>query len=276
MKRLLAIILCFTATVSCSKLDVAVSWADTYIVSQVDDYFDIKSTQRKDLKESLKKDIDKIRKEQFPVWAAELRRFEKDVREDTLNEASFHDYFEKTLDTSKKIQPYFADTAVKFISTTTPAQLEHFERTLRKNNVEDEKKIQNGKKTRNETRKKYLRWVEMWIDSLSKDQDQLLNQHLDENPFPALALVKNKNYVLEKLHEARKSPESLKNFVRNYYHNKYQYADPDYQKALVSYQAGLEKFIYSLIKSMNEKQKKLLSESLTEKASSLERLAAKD
>lgn len=276
MKKFLLGLWCLLGVLGCTRLDIAVSWADTYIVSQVDDYFDINSTQSKGLKESLKRDIAKVRKEQFGVWAAELRRFEKEVRENTLSEESFHQYFENTLDTSKKIQPYFTDSAVKFISTATPAQLEHFERTLRKKNIEDEKKIQNGQKARYETRKKYLRWVEMWIDSLSKDQDQLLNQHLTDYPFPALAQIKNKNVVLEKFHEARKSPESLKNFVRNYYNNKYQYADPEYQKALTSYQAELEKFIYGLVKSLNEKQKKLLSENLTAKASSLERLAAKD
>lgn len=276
MKRFILGLLCFTGIVSCTRLDIAISWADTYIASQVDDYFDITSTQSKELKTSLKNDITRVRKEQFGIWAEEMRRFEKTVREGTLTEESFHTYFEKTLNTSRQIQPYFTDSAVKFISTATPAQLEHFERTLRKKNIEDEQKIQNGEKARNESRKKYLRWVEMWIDSLSKDQEQLLNQHLNNDPFPALAQIKNKNYVLERFSEARKSPEGLKNFVRNYYNNKYQFADPEYQKSLTTYQARLEKFMYELLKSLNEKQKKLLSENLTEKASSLERLAAKD
>lgn len=276
MNKVILCLLCFIGVIGCTRLDIAISWADTYMVSQVDDYFDINSTQSKELKESLKTDIAKVRKEQFVLWAEEMRRFEKAVREGTVTEESFHDYFEKTLNTSRKIQPYFTDSAVKFISTATPDQLEHFERTLRKKNIEDEKKIQNGQKARDESRKKYLRWVEMWIDSLSNDQEQLLNQHLNDDPFPALAQIKNKTYVLEKFHEARKSPEGLKNFVRNYYNNKYQYADPEYQKALTNYQARLEKFMFRLIKSLNEKQKKLLSENLTSKASSLEKLAAKE
>lgn len=276
MKKFLLALLCLVGIVSCTRLDIAVSWADTYIASQVDDYFDITSTQSKDLKESLKKDITKVRKEQFPVWAAELRRFEKDLNEDSLNEEIFHDYFLKTLETSRKIQPYFTDSAVKFISSASPVQLEHFERILRKKNIEDEKKIQDGQKARHETRKKYLRWVDMWMDSLTKGQEQLLNQHLTDTPFPVLAQIKNRNYSLEKFGEAGKSTEDLKSFVRNYYNNKYQYEDPEYRQALHSYQAELEKFIFSLIKSMNEKQKKYLSENLSEKASILERLAAKE
>ena len=114
------------------------------------------------------------------------------------------------------------------------------------------------------------------MDSLTKGQEQLLNQHLTDTPFPVLAQIKNRNYSLEKFGEARKSTEDLKSFVRNYYNNKYQYEDPEYRQALHSYQAELEKFIFSLIKSMNEKQKKYLSENLSEKASILERLAAKE
>ncbi|HEY8270055.1 MAG TPA: hypothetical protein VIG33_04155, partial [Pseudobdellovibrionaceae bacterium] len=132
--------LCIFGTLSCSRLDIAVNWADTYIVSQVDDYFDLTSQQNKELKESLKKDILKIRQEQFLDWARELRRFNKYILEKNLNEETFHKYFAKALDTTRKLQSYFANTAVKFISTTSPAQLEHFEMTVRKKNVEDQKK----------------------------------------------------------------------------------------------------------------------------------------
>jgi len=276
MKKSLLALVCLCGVLACSRLDIALSWADTFIVSQVDDYFDITSSQKKELKESLKKDIAKVRKEQFDVWATEMRKFEKNLREGTLTAGAFHSYFEKTINTSRTIQPYFTDSAVKFISSATSQQLEHFERTLRKKNIDDEKKIQSGKKTRDESRKKYLRWVDMWIGSLSKEQEELLNQHLTNHPFPAAALLKNKKYVLEKFTEARKSPEGLKNFVRSYYSDKYKHADPEYLSALTSYQTGLEKFMFELLQTLSEKQKKHLSENLTSKASSLVTLAAKD
>jgi hypothetical protein len=276
MKKFLICITCSLGIISCTRLDFAVNWADTYIASQVDDYFDLTSQQNKDLKESLTKDIRRIRKEKFPLWAEHLHRFEKDLRENNLTGERFHKYFVESLETSKTLQPYFTTTAVTFISTATLAQLEHFERTLRKKNIEDKEQIQNRQKARNETRKKYLRWTDLGIDTLSKDQEQLLNQHLNDHPFPAQAQIKNKAYILEKFNEARKSPEGLKNFVRSYYDNKSQLAAPEYRQALGTYQIELEKFIFQLVQSLNEKQKRFLSEQLLEKASSLKKLAAKD
>jgi hypothetical protein len=280
MKKLLlnfgGVLVCLLGTLSCARLDIAVTWADTYIASQVDDYFDLNSQQNKDLKGSLKKDIRKIRKEQFTQWAVGLRRFRKDFLENTLTEESFHKYFAETLEKTRMLQSYFTNTAVNFISTTSPAQLAHFEQTIRRKGVENEEKIQNSEQARKENRKNYLRWTELWIDSLSKEQEQLLNQHLNDHPFPAQAQIKSKNHTLEQFHEARKSSEDLKNFVRNYYDYKNPSADPEYRQALNSYHAELEKFLFQLIKSLNEKQRKLLPENLSEKASSLEKLAAKD
>lgn len=275
-KFLLRTVFCLFCTVgiiSCTRLDIAVHWADTYIASQVDDYFDLSSQQNKDLKIALKHDIRQIRKAQFPKWASALRQFEKEIHANTLNEENFKRYFRETVDISKKLQPAFTETAVKFITSASSEQLRHFEKALRKKNIENEKKIQNREQARNDARKKYLRGIEMWIDSLSKDQDQLLNRHLNNNPFPIQALTKNRNHVLEKFIEAQKNPDDLKTFVRNYYTDKTQYANPDYQQALKTYHADLEKFSFQLIKSLNEKQKNLLCENLTEKAAILEKLA---
>jgi len=261
--------------ISCSRLDMAVNWADTYIASQVDDYFDISFEQNKELKESLKKDIQKIRTNEFPQWAKTFRELAGEIRGNTLSEEDFNKYFETTLQASRTIQPVFSETAVKFIASASPEQLTHFERTFSKKNVEYKEKIQNSEKTRNESRKKYIRGIEMGIDSLSKDQDQLLNRHLSENPFPAQALIKNRNHILEKFIEAKKSPESLKTFVRAYYQDKYQFADPEYQQALKKYQTELSKFVFQLFKSLDEKQKSFLCESLAEKAGLLDKMATK-
>ncbi|WP_413290688.1 DUF6279 family lipoprotein [Bdellovibrio sp. HCB337] len=276
MNKFLLSLFCFLGIISCTRLDIAVNWADTYIASQVDDYFDLSSQQNKELKSDLKQDLRKIRSQQFPIWAKTLRQLEKEVRAGTLTEAGFAKYYRDAIAASQHLLPMFTDTAVEFISSASAEQLEHFERAIRKKNVENEQKIQNSEQARNDSRKKYLRWIEMWIESLTKDQDQLLNQHLNNNPFPARAQIKNRTHVLEKFTEARKSPESLQNFVRNYYTDKNQYSDPNYKQALTAYQADLEKFGYQLLNSLSEKQKSLLCENLTEKAALLEKLAHKE
>lgn len=269
-------VVCSWTLTSCSRLDVALSWADTYIAAKVDDYFNLSSRQNKELKQALRTNIRQIRKSKFPEWAQTLRQIAREIHDHPLNEAVVDKYFRQILLVTDSLQPAFTETAVHFIGEARPEQLEHFERTVHQKNIEDEKKIQNSQKARDENRKKYLRGIELWIDSLSKEQDQLLNRHLNENPFPARALIKNRNQVLEKFSASKKSPEALKDFVRSYYTDKNQYADPEYREALRNYQTNLEKFTYQLLKSLNEKQKKSLCDNLMEKATLLEKLAAKD
>lgn len=276
MKKFLLLIICAFGIINCSRLDLAVNWADTYIASQVDKYFDLTSQQNKDLKKSLKEDLGRIRKEKFPEWANTLRDFEREIGNDSLTPEKYATYYRKTLEAAKTVQPYFTDTAVEMIGTASSGQLNHFEEAVREKNIEDKEKIQDREKARDKSRKNYLRWITMWVDSLTKDQNQLLNTHLNEHPFPRDLQIKNRAFAMTKFREAQKTPESLKTFVRDYYNNKRQYDSPEYQQALAGFQTELEKFSYKFLQSLNNKQKQRLRENLKEKANTLDKLSLKD
>lgn len=273
MKKLLSLFICAIGISACSRIDIAVTWADTYISSKVDDYFDITSHQKKILKESIRDDLRRLRQEQFKLWAAELNQLHHELTTNTLDENKLREYFQRSLQNSKKIQPYFSQTASQFISSTTPEQLNYFERAFQKKAREDHKKVQTTERMLKENQKTYRRWIDMWLGSLSKDQERLLNQHLQESPFPLDLQIKNREQVVVRIQELRHSPDELKNFIRDYYKDRYQYTPPEYQRALANYQAGLEKFLIELLKSLNEKQKQTLSENLLEKAAILDRLS---
>ncbi|MBC7372222.1 MAG: hypothetical protein H7326_11690 [Bdellovibrionaceae bacterium] len=277
-KTLIISLVGFSLLIGCSRLDVAVNWADTYIASSVDDYFDISSSQSKELKLDLKRDIARLRKEQFPKWASQLRELETQFAPGAakLSSEKFHTFFKETLDAGRALGPYFAATTVKFVTTATSEQLEHFEKTVREKNVEDHEKIQNSKKARQEARKKYLRWTDLWIDSLTDDQDKLLDIHLDANPFPLEQQLTNKLFVLDQFSTARKTPEKLKTFVTDFAVDRNRFNSAAFQKAMDTYQQELEKFVYQLLQTLTEKQKKHFRENLTEKAEALEKLAAKE
>lgn len=276
MKKFLILFFCVFGISACSRLDIAVNWADTYISAKVDDYFDITSEQKRALKESLKNDIRRLRKEQFRLWALELQKLQNDLKTNNLDEARFQDHYQRMLANSQKLQPYFTNTASDFIATTTSEQLNHFEKFFRQKNHEEEKKFKTAPQVLRETKKKYLRWTDMFLGPLSKDQERILSEHLEMHPFPARLQIKNKALLLQKIQESRHSPETLKNFVRDYYNDRTQFAATEYQQALKEYQNGLGKFLHQLLTSLSEKQKRTFSENLGEKAALLKKLAAKD
>jgi hypothetical protein len=272
MLRLL-VLSTFLFSTSCSRLDLAVSWADNYMASLVDDYFDLSSSQNKELKESLRQDIAKVRRSQFKTWADFLRRIEKDLKESKLSPDAIQSYFTEGQREGRKLPSEFVETAVKFVGTLKPEQLVHFDNEMKQKDLEREEKLKDPVKAKKELRKKYLNGIELWIDSLSSEQLALLDKHLEEHPFPQKEQLKNRISVTKKFREAQKSTEDLQKFVRAYYSDSSQFWEPDYKKALESYQRELQKWLVVLVGTLSDRQKKQLSENLLEKASALEKLA---
>jgi hypothetical protein len=259
----------------CSRLDMAVNWADSYITSLVDDYFDLTSKQNKQLKESLNADIEKIRQEQFPSWAAILRRMDQELSKNSISEQIVKKYFIEVLELGRKLPSYFEDTALIFAESLSKEQMNYFDEEIEKKNTKDEKKLKNQETALDENRKKYQRAIEMWTGSLNRAQELVLEKHLKDHKFPLREQIKNKKELQKKFREARESVIDLKKFIKSYYVDNNRIVDADYGKALTAYQADLQTYLFQLVKSLSEKQKKIFSENLIEKATALEELAVK-
>ncbi len=132
-KLLLIIALGFLSlNTACSRLDIAYNWADTFIVAKVDDYFDVSSSQKKELKKSVQQDLAKMKEDVVPVWIENARELEKDVAQGTLNETKVSAFFSVVMTDVEHVTSHFSDTAVNFISTTDPSQIEYFKKSFYK------------------------------------------------------------------------------------------------------------------------------------------------
>jgi hypothetical protein len=257
----------------CSRLDIAFRWADTYIASKVDDYFDISSKQSKDLKKDIQKDLNSIKVAMLPNWIDRLQGIQKDVDSAQLNEEQVAIYFTGFMKDVDQITSHFSTTAVDFIATTNPDQIEYFKKSFHKKNQEDLEKAQNVSKLRKEYRDKYEEWFEMFLGSLTKEQRQLMEDNLEKSPFPAELKAKNKDYVFQKFFEHKGSVEEMKAFVREYYTNPEKYDMPEYRQAFVQYQKDLQKLVTQILTTMTDKQKAALKDSINEKTAQLRSIA---
>src|SRR5688572_9100758 len=72
---------------ACSRMDLAVKWADTYTLSKIDDHFDISAQQKKEIKKDVDHAVLQIRKEMFPAYSDYLLTIRKDLIETPRNPA---------------------------------------------------------------------------------------------------------------------------------------------------------------------------------------------
>lgn len=274
-KFLIVLSLAFLGLTGCSRLDIAFNWADTYIASKVDDYFDISSKQSKDLKHDIQKDLQGIKSEVLPQWIARLKGIQEEVTAGTLHDERIAFYFSLFMKDVEQFSSRFSGTAVDFISTTNSQQLDYFAKAFHKKNQEDLEKAQNTAKLKKDYRDKYFEWIEMFVGSLNTDQKKMVEDNIALSPFPAELKAKNKEYIFEKFMAMKGSPEEMKNFVKDYYSSPEKYDMPEFREAYTSYQKNLQKLVVNILDTLSPDQKARLKDNLTEKMGQLQKIASR-
>lgn len=257
----------------CNHFGIAFKWADTYIASKVDGYFDITSSQSRSLKKGVQKDLANLKSEVLPQWIERLKHLQNEVQKDTLDSSRTSFYFELFLKDVEQINLRFSETADRFLNSTQPQQLDEFARAFKKKTHEDLVKFHQTEKYQKQMRGKYVEYFEMFLGSLTPPQNEMIKAHLKSSPFPGELKAKNKAHLLARYQEQMNSPEAKRAFLKNYYSNPADLDLPEYQTAFREYKVQLRKLVIEVLGSMSLKQKKNLLETLSEKTAQLEKVA---
>lgn len=273
MKKILVILnLVFLSFTGCSRIDFMFNWADTYIASKVDDYFDTTHKQSRELKKEIQSQLQSIRSEVLPVWIDRLKDIRRESSTGSLTEDRVASYFLLFLKDSEDLNARFADTAATFIAHVEPQQLDYFAKVIDKKNKEDLEKASSPEKLLSEYKDKYFDGFEMFLGSLTSEQKQRIEKSISDEPFPLDLKIKNRISITNKFLQNRNSPEKMADFVREYYRTPSLYDLPEYRQALTQYQKNLQKLITKVLVSLTEKQKLAFQENLSEKTAQLEKI----
>ncbi|XGC79794.1 DUF6279 family lipoprotein [Bdellovibrio bacteriovorus] len=273
IKWILVLSLSLLTLPACSRLDLAFNWADTYIVSKVDDYFDLTSAQSKELKKSLQKDFKKVSSKVLPKIIDDAKKLEQRLQNNVIDESSIENLFTLGQDVFEDFYSQFSSTAVGFIATTDKAQLEHFKKAFYEKQKEEKEKLADLKEYHEDQKDKYHKYFKMFLGSLSAEQKALIDDHLRHSPYPKALKLKNKEAVFNAFFKAvQQSPAKAQEFVTQFTQKPQSYNLPDYQVALKNYNDSLKKLIVAMALTLNSEQKKELRNNLLEKVSQLQKI----
>lgn len=270
--KILLLSFLFLATTACSRSSVIMSFADTIAVSKTDEYFDLTSQQKEDLKKDLSQDLDTVKKEFLPEVAKTLRKIEAEVSKGKLESELLTTHFTEFHIHFKKLTSYFANTAVKTVATFAPEQFDYFEKTI-KEEIKDRSDIEEQNE---KAYKRYRRSIEFWIGGLSQDQKDRLHGFLKQNPYPVKLETENKEHVVQKFLEAKADKEKLKEYVRSLYQDYEAPRLPAFTEALNTHKKAFQKFLSeSLWPTISKNQLENLKANLIGRAEELEKIAQK-
>lgn len=274
MKHFIFVISSLLILGACSRSDIMFTFADNVIVSKTDDFFDLSRQQKKELQQHLDTDLERIRKESLPDIAKSLREIEAHTRQEKIEPQWVAEKFDEFQNKSKSLAFEFQNTAVKLSLSLQPEQYDHLakemNREIRKTE-DDNKELEDSQK---KNFKRYQRGLEMWIGGLSKEQKEKIKDFIAKHPFPWKLQNANREFVLNQFLESKKDPEKLKAFVSLFFEDYEAVRLPAYKEAVDANKKAFRAFLVETFwPSLNETQKKNLSENLIARAEELEKLS---
>lgn len=269
------LLLC-TSLTSCSRLDVAVRWADTFIVAKVDKYFDLNRQQSQELKKLVREDLQTIKGQLLPSWTQRLKEVRQDLEADRLNEVKIALHFSSIFKDLENIQTSFTRTATRVIASTSSSQINHLAQTLKKQNDEELEDSRDHGEFEDQMTKKYQKWFKMFLGDLEPEQSKMIRRHVSEDLIPTDLKIKNRQHLLLKFVADHANKELAQRFIDVFLNHPEKLHLEEYVLAREKYQSKLQDLICAVLGKMTLKQKKELKIQLLDKARQLEKIAARD
>lgn len=244
------ILLSITIHQSCSRIDVATSFADSYITNQLDKYFDINSIQSQFARQNLKKDITSIKRIIFPRAADELEKVLKETDEIrtwnreliVAHEKSMKDIFYSSLH-------ILEHSAVGFAEKLSEDQLKSFNKEFKSKTEDIQELVDRPSKARDKRYDMIRKYIEGWIGNLTNEQKTDLRNFCQLNLFPYREQIKNREKLARGFNDVFADKDKRMKYVSELFLNYESLRDPDYTKVVLEDQ---DKFIDLLVKLANK------------------------
>lgn len=265
MKKIVLLCFIILCTVfSCSRLDLAVNLANSYITNKTDDFFDLTREQSKWLKKSIAKDIVKVKKTIFPQLATEMFKISQTINSQRIFDTA------TVLNSYKRLENLFYDglrifspTAIGLADKLVPAQIEYLQKEADKKFTE--MKDDPSKKFY----KKIKKHFDSWAGGMSSGQKKELKIFVDKNPPPIKESVYSRQSLVHEFVRSYPDKVARKKYVERLFTNYDSMLDPNYKKILVEKHNRVAAFVTNILNKMSEDQRQTLVETIRDRANQL-------
>lgn len=247
---------------SCSRLDLAVNLANSYITNKADNFFDLTGEQKKWLKAVLERDIDKVKKTIFPQLASEMFKAAS-----VLSEGRAVDYT-LVYTTYKRLENLFYQTlrifspsAVAFSDKLSPNQLSHFQKEF-DGKIKDLKEDPEDK-----TYEKMKKQFDSWAGSISSKQKKEIKSFANINPSPVNEIAYSRQTMAYQF--VRLDKNSRKAYVEKLFTNFESARGESYSKIVEDHNKKVVSFVTGMLNKMPQDQKKSLVDIIRDRANQL-------
>lgn len=251
-----------TSFTSCSRIDLAVSLANSYITNKVDNYFDLTRTQRGWLKETLSHDIEQVKKIIFPQLASEMFKAADIIStKATIDPAMVYGSYKRLENLFFEGLRIFTPSAVMFVEKLSPDQITHFQKEFDKKVSDLKEESQQKEYT------KMKKQFDSWMGSVTSKQKNEIKNFVKTNPSIIDEAVYNRQKMVHYFVNADVSER--KNYVKKLFNSYESLKEPSYAKMTEAKSRQVAGFVTSMVNRISPDQKKTLINTIRDRANQL-------
>lgn len=254
---------------SCSRLNLALRWADFVVAEYADDFFDLNSEQKKQVRSEVNQFISEGKNEEFQNISKTLENLATELEK--INASAINtDFFSKYQNQLQqhwniffqKLSPHLG----KLSLNVTPEQWKYFlnetEKEIAKQKAE-KADLTEDQKTRSE---KIIDNFEFWLDDLTKEQQNLITQFVTTTPYDWNLHWNNRLNLAKKISSLDQSKEDRKNLIEKVSSDFTYTRDLEYLNQQKIYREKLSALSISLLQKMTKEQQSHLIRQLRKQA----------
>lgn len=263
-------------SMGCSRLDFAMKWADTFVMSSVTDYFELTSEQDDQARAEFKTALVQVQKQDFPIFASQLRRFSDEVEKKQVTSEKI-DLFLEDLDKTLKISlARFEPMAQKLVSDQVKSDFKMFDKEFLRKHDKDLKLAKDEEEQLSKARKNFNKFVDETVGSLRQDQEKEIEAELKAHPFPALVQMESRKAMFEQFKLLRNNDEKRKEYIHKYFTKWETLQTAEYRKARDQALARFKTMIKKVLINLDDKQRLHLVKNFRVRADELTKIAEKN
>lgn len=242
---------------SCSRVDIAINWADTYLYYELKSQFDFSGVQNENTEKAADEFIASIKKEWLPIVAQQLRGIADRV--ESIPNDELKSYLRKESDGFgvhlKTLLMLAANQVPNLEKTITSKNWTYFKSKFEKKNSEILKDTVKNRMEEN---------IELFMGPLSDSQSKLIQKWITDNPPNNLLRVENRRHIMSLLDAKLNpwSPEKWRQVVVEWAKNSDNFELTSYKEWRLKRISATLDLIEELFKSLSSKQKVILKKNL--------------
>lgn len=251
--RFYLLLLSLVSLVGCSRAKLAWRLADDVVRYETAKHFDLTSSQKDQLGqelELLKIDFEKNELKDFVRLTKEAQSFSQTKFQSREKYEELRKELERILKSAgNKMTPI----AQKSLANLSDEQWAHFEKKMRAQFAEDQKKFAENEFQKN-AKDRWLRVLDYFFGSMKDEQEKMIEKFIVENPFPHQLRLQNQEKMLEQFLNTKSDLKARNIYLQKFFEQHDELRTPEYHQKFMEFQDKLSAFVFQLLQTMNEKQ----------------------